>query len=92
MSELGMKPGDPVPEGFHVNGDNLVAMVPRRSPNTHGGSGSVRLRGRDLTRMTRAMQKDGLKSVDFTVSGGTKVSAKSGKPLQNALHFRAPTT
>ena len=39
--------------------------------------------------MTRAMQKDGLKSVDFTVSGGTKVSAKSGKPLQNALHFRA---
>ena len=43
----------------------------------------------DLTRMTRAMQKDGLKSVDFTVSGGTKVSAKSGKPLQNALHFRA---
>lgn len=29
MSELGMKPGDPVPEGFHVNGDNLVAMVPR---------------------------------------------------------------
>lgn len=89
MSELGMKPGDPVPEGFHVNGDNLVAMVPRRSPNTHGGSGSVRLRGRDLTRMTRAMQKDGLKSVDFTVSGGTKVSAKSGKPLQNALHFRA---
>lgn len=89
MSELGMQPGDPVPEGFHVNGDNLVAMVPQRSPNTHGGSGSVRLRGRDLTRMTRAMQKDGLKSVDFTVSGGTKVSAKSGKPLQNALHFRA---
>ena len=88
MSELGMQPGDPVPEGFHVNGDNLVAMVPQRSPNTHGGSGSVRLRGRDLTRMTRAMQKDGLKSVDFTVSGGTKVSTKSGKPLQNALHFR----
>lgn len=92
MSELGMNPDDPAPEGFHKNGDNLVAFVRRRSPNTHGGTGSVKLRGRDLTRMTRSMQKEGLESVDFTVSGGTSTSPKTGKPLQNALHFRSDYT
>ena len=88
MEELGMKPDDPAPEGFRSVDGELVAFVATRSPNTHGGSGTVRLRGSDVTRMSRAMQKDGLDSVNFTISGGTKVSEKTGKPLQNALHVR----
>lgn len=68
-------------------GDDLVQMKKRRSPNTHGGGGSVKLRGRDLTRMSRSMQQDGIKDIDMTVAGGTNTN-KDGKPLQNALHVR----
>lgn len=67
-------------------------MVPQRSPNTHGGSGSVRLRGRDLTRMTRAMQKDGLKSVDFTVSGSARSRQKAARTRCRTPCISAPTT
>ena len=60
---------------------------PRRSPNTHGGSPSVRLRGTDVTRMSRSMQDEGLGHVRFSISDGTR-KTKSGKTAANALHFR----
>lgn len=58
-----------------------------RSPNSHGGTPTVKLDSGELTRMTRAMQADGIDEVSFTVSRGTNIS-KTGKPLNNALHFR----
>lgn len=75
--------------------DDFGNLKMRRSPNSHGGTGSVKLAGSDITRMTRAMQEEGITSVAFTISGGTNLN-KNGKPLNNALHFRQdyenPTT
>lgn len=59
----------------------------RRSPNTHGGSPSVRLRGTDVTRMSRSMQDEGLEHVKFSISHGTR-RTPGGHPTANALHFR----
>lgn len=59
----------------------------RRSPNTHGGSPSVRLRGTDVTRMSRSMQDEGLEHVRFSISQGTQ-HTPGGHPTANALHFR----
>ena len=62
-------------------------MKLRRSPNTHGGSPSVRLRGTDVTRMSRSMQDEGLEHVKFAISQGTRRTA-GGYHTANALHFR----
>lgn len=67
--------------------DGTIQMRKLRSPNTHGGGGSVKLTGSDVTRMSRAMQQDGLDRVDMTISGGTNLN-RNGKPLRNALHVR----
>lgn len=67
--------------------DDFGNITMRRSPNSHGGSGTVKLAGSDVTRMTRAMQDEGMNEVSFTISGGTNLN-KDGKPLNNALHFR----
>ena len=67
--------------------DDFGNPVRIKSPNSHGGSGTVMLRGGDVTRMTRAMQREGLDDVTFSISGGTNLN-KSGRPLNNALHFR----
>lgn len=47
---------------------------------------AARVRGSDLTRMTRAMQAEGLTDVQCTISAGT--CKKSDGSPQNALHFR----
>lgn len=54
----------------------------KRSPNTHGGSNAVMLDGDEVTRISRAMEREGLHDVDVTISQGTT-------PRKNALHFRA---
>lgn len=74
---------DGVPQSrpvYHRNSDG--ELVKRRSPNTHGGSNAVMLDGDDVTRMSRAMEREGLTDVDVTISQGTT-------PRRNALHFRA---
>lgn len=74
----------PAYRGVNEDGTYIKA----HSPNTKGGSASVKLRGADITRMARSMQDEKLGSVKFSISGGTNVS-KTGKPLNNALHFRS---
>ncbi len=63
-------------------------LVALQSPNTHKGSHSVKLTCADITRMTRSMQEEGIKSVSFTITHGTQTT-RNGKPNGNALHFRA---
>lgn len=70
---------------FRVNKQGEV--VPRNSPNTHGGSSTVKLTAKDITRMTRAMQQEGLTNVQFTISHGT-VDPDNPNIHRNALHFR----
>ncbi|MBT1162754.1 hypothetical protein [Bifidobacterium sp. SO1] len=59
----------------------------RKSPNTHGGSPSVMLPGDEVTRMTRAMQQEGLTDVQYSIAAGTS-DPYGRSPRQNALHFR----
>lgn len=67
--------------------DENGKRVRRHTPNSHSGSATVKLTCADVTRMTRAMQKEGLDSVNVSISHGTNLS-NNGKPVGNALHFR----
>ena len=67
--------------------DKNGKIVKRRSPNTHGGSPSVLLHGAEVTRMTRAMQSEGIDEVQFAISSGSKNPNSDGQ-RQHALHFR----
>lgn len=62
----------------------LLKRAPR--PHNEGGSPMAIVPGDDLTRMTRAMQAEGLDDVQCAISAGTGKQA-NGHP-QNALHFR----
>lgn len=62
-------------------GDN-GRLVKAHAPNSHGGTGTVKLRGDEVTRMARSMQDEGLDSVEVAVTQGT-----TGRT--NALYFRA---
>jgi hypothetical protein len=78
-----------VAEAYSMGADGVLKH--RRSPNTHGGSPSVRLKAGDVTRMTRSMQDEKLEHVDFAIKGGTTLT-RTGKPKANALHFRSSFT
>lgn len=62
--------------------DDFGGIIKRQSPNPHGGTHAVMLDGDDVTRMSRAMEREGLDDVQVTVSQGTTAR-------HNALHFRA---
>lgn len=79
------KDGNPkVKPAMFKDKDGIIKF--RRSPNTHGGSPTAKVNGDDLTRMTRAMQAEGLTDVSCAISAGTGTQ-RNGRP-QNALHFR----
>lgn len=62
----------------------------RHSPKAKDGS-TVKLRVGEVTRMAGAMERDGVKNLNFSITRGTNVSRK-GRPIGNALHFRADYT
>lgn len=66
--------------------DKTGELVRASRPHNEGGSPMAIVPGDDLTRMTRAMQAEGLTDVSCAISAGT-AKQKNGHP-QNALHFR----
>ena len=79
------KDGKPcVKPALKLDKNGNVARV--HSPKNSGGSPTAKVNGDDLTRMTRAMQSEGLTDVQCAISAGTGKQA-NGRP-QNALHFR----
>lgn len=68
-----------------MNDDGTLKL--RHSPNSRGGSPVVKLEGRDLTRIARAWQSEGIQETRMCIAGGTNVS-KKGRPLNNAVYFR----
>lgn len=60
-------------------------------PNTRGGGAVVKLTGGDITRMSRALEADNVGKTAFTITSGSNLS-KTGKPLNNALHYRTEVT
>ncbi|GGI15500.1 hypothetical protein GCM10007377_16210 [Galliscardovia ingluviei] len=78
-----------VERAYNVTKDGVLKR--RHSPNSHGGSPVVRLNAADLTRITRAMDADGTRSVQVAVGSGTK-QTKTGRRANNALFFRADGT
>lgn len=71
--------------------DNPGKWTRRHGPKSAAGGSSAQIRGDQLTRMAGAMARDGVERVDYAISGGTNLS-KKGRPLNNALHFRADYT
>lgn len=98
--EMGIKESDArkLPVYVHIENGNLKVTpamrvtdgVPSRKsyPHTKDGGHVVKLQGSELTRMTRAMERDGIKECQFAVTAGTHLS-KNGNPLNNALQYRA---
>lgn len=69
-----------VKPAYRVRDDGT--LVPAHAPNTHGGTGTVKLPCTEVTRITRAMQDSHIDKVDMAVTQGT-----TGRT--NALQFRA---
>lgn len=79
------KDGKPqVKAALTVKKDGTIGRA--HSPKNTGGSPTAKVNGDDLTRMTRAMQAEGLDDVPCAISAGTGTQ-RNGRP-QNALHFR----
>lgn len=60
-------------------------------PNPRGGGAVVKLTGGEITRMSRALEADRVGKTSFTITSGSNLS-KTGKPLNNALHYRTEVT
>lgn len=81
--ELRIKPVQKVDE------HGIPTKEEHRSPKSvkRGGSSVTRMRLGDLTRMSRAMQDDGIESVDLCITD-TPSATKHAKNTRKALHFR----
>lgn len=80
------KDGKPCVKPALKLGKDGQRIVRVHSPKNTGGSPTAKVKGDDLTRMTRAMQAEGLTDVQCAISAGTG-KQRNGHP-QNALHFR----
>lgn len=74
---------EPSVKGFKDDGSPIF----RRSPNSHGGSPTVKLECQDITRISRAMQTEGIDNVNMVIAAGTS-TYKSGRSMNNAIYLR----
>lgn len=71
--------------------DGGKGLAAKGSPHPKRSGGTVKLTGRQLTRMAGALEYDGVKSCRFAITSGSNLS-KNGTPLNNALQYRTTVT